>query len=79
VIKEQLSQGRYRPAPVRVVEISKPGGGKRMLDIPKVRDRLIQQALMQVLIPIFDPDFSDYSYGFHTGRSTLQVERQARS
>jgi len=79
VIKEQLRQGRYRPAPVRVIEIPKPGGGKRMLGIPTVGDRLIQQALLQVLSPIFDPDFSDHSYGFRPGRNAGQAVRQARS
>lgn len=79
VIKEQLRQGRYRPAPVRVREIPKPGGGKRMLGIPTVGDRLIQQALLQVLSPIFDPAFSDHSYGFRPGRNAGQAVRQARS
>jgi len=79
VIKEQLRRGRYRPSAVRVVEISKPGGGKRMLGIPTVGDRLIQQALLQVLTPIFEPDFSDHSYGFRPGRNAGQAVRQARS
>jgi RNA-directed DNA polymerase len=79
VIKEQLRRGRYRPAPVRVVEIPKPGGGQRMLGIPTAGDRLIQQALAQVLSPIFEPGFSDHSYGFRPGRNAGQAVCQARS
>jgi RNA-directed DNA polymerase len=67
-IKEELLAGRYQPAPVRGVEIPKPGGkGMRLLGIPTVLDRLIQQAMHQVLMPIFDPDFSNSSYGFRRG------------
>lgn len=78
-IKEQLLSGDYQPKPVRRMEIPKPGGrGVRKLGIPTVVDRLIQQALQQVLSPIFDVDFSDSSYGFRSGRSTHQAVLQAR-
>jgi RNA-directed DNA polymerase len=78
-IKEELLHGRYEPSPVRSVEIPKPGGkGMRLLGIPTVLDRLIQQALHQVLMPIFDPDFSNSSYGFRPGRSAHQAVIAAR-
>lgn len=77
-IREDLLSGRYIPMPVRKVEIPKPGGGKRMLGIPTVLDRFIQQALLQVLGPLFEPTFSDSSFGFRPGRSTHQAVRRAR-
>ncbi len=79
LIKEELLSGSYRPTAVREVNIPKPGGkGMRKLGIPTVVDRLIQQAMHQVLSPVFDPFFSEHSYGFRPGRSAHQAVLQAR-
>ena len=77
-IRAALLAGRYRPEPVRPVGIPKPGGGTRELGIPTVVDRLIQQALLQVLQPLIDPTFSAHSHGFRPGRSAHGAVLQAQ-
>jgi RNA-directed DNA polymerase len=78
-IRDQLLNGTYQPQPVRRVEIEKPdGGGMRKLGIPTTLDRLVQQAVMQVLQRQWDPTFSDHSYGFRPGRSAHQAVAQAQ-
>lgn len=79
-MKKELLEGRYEPSPVRKVEIPKPGGkGMRQLGIPTVVDRLIQQAMHQVLQPTFDEGFSEHSYGFRPGRSAHDAVYQAQT
>lgn len=77
-IREQLLAGTYQPQPVKRAEIAKPGGGTRPLGIPTVLDRFLQQCLLQVLQPQFDPTFSEHSYGFRPGRSAHEAVRAAQ-
>ena len=78
-VKEQLLKGSYKPQSVLRIEIPKPGGkGMRKLGIPTVLDRLIQQAVLQVMTQLYDPYFSEFSYGFRPGRSAHQALRQAK-
>lgn len=78
-VKAALLAGDYVPAAIRKVEIPKPNGGVRTLGIATVLDRLIQQALLQVLQPEFDPEFSEHSYGFRPGRNAWQAVQRAQS
>jgi group II intron reverse transcriptase/maturase len=78
-VKAALLVGEYIPRAIRKVEIPKPQGGVRLLGIPTVLDRLIQQALLQVLQAQFEPGFSEHSYGFRPGRNAWQVVQSAQS
>jgi len=78
-IRERLLLGTYDPKPVKRVVIPKDGGGERLLGVPSVLDRFIQQATMQVLQRMWDPTFSDHSYGFRPGRSAHQAIAKAQS
>ncbi len=73
-----IREGRYKPKPVRRVEIPKPDGGVRLLGVPTVIDRMIQQAITQILQPIFEPTFSSSSYGFRPGRNAHQAIKKAK-
>jgi RNA-directed DNA polymerase len=77
-IRSRLLDGTYQPQPVKRVEIPKPDGGVRKLGVPCVVDRLIQQAVLQVLQEQWDPTFSEHSYGFRPGRSAHQAVAQAQ-
>jgi RNA-directed DNA polymerase len=78
ILKDKLLKGTYVPSPVRPVEIPKPSGGTRMLGIPTVQDRFIQQLLLQAMTPVFDPNFSEHSYGFRPRRSAQDAVRAAQ-
>ncbi|MFC3646997.1 reverse transcriptase domain-containing protein, partial [Planctobacterium marinum] len=77
-IMSELRSGQYQPSPVRRVEIDKPDGSKRQLGIPTIVDRVIQQAIAQVLTPVFDSTFSDNSFGFRPHRNGQQAVKQVR-
>jgi RNA-directed DNA polymerase len=77
-IREKLEEGKYQPSPIKRQEIPKRGGGMRNLGIPTVLDRLIQQALQQVLSPLFEETFSDHSYGFRPGRNAHDAVKEAQ-
>ena len=77
-IEAKLKAGEYRPGAIRGVHIPKPQGGERRLGIPNVQDRVIQQALLQVLSPIFEGEFSAHSYGYRPGRSAHDAVEAAR-
>ncbi len=75
----EILEGRYKPKPVRKVEIPKPDGGKRGLGIPVVADRVIQQAISQVLTEVFEPEFSEHSYGFRPNKKCTSSSKTSRN
>jgi len=77
-IRSQLLEGSYKPRPVKRIEIPKPGGGRRKLGIPTVLDRLVQQAILQVLQKQWDPTFCEHSYGFRPFRDAHQAVARAQ-
>jgi RNA-directed DNA polymerase len=77
-VRQQLLDGTYRPQPVRRKVLKKENGGERLLGIPNVLERLIQQAVLQILTPIFDPEFSESSFGFRPGRSAHGAAKQVQ-
>jgi len=78
-LRRQLLEGSYRPSPLRRVVIPKPSGGERLLGVPTVQDRVVQQAFLQVLQPILDPTFSEHSYGFRPNKSAHQAVAAAQA
>ena len=79
VFIEKIRKGKYTPEPVRRVEIPKPDGGMRKLGIPSVKDRVVQQAVTQMLMPIYEPLFSDNSYGYRPGRSAQDAIQKVKA